>query len=305
MVSAKALLILHGKQATNDEVRQAVMARREQGHQLDVRVTWEGGDAERYVEEALNAGYDTVIAGGGDGSVRDITDTLMKNGGGANLGILPLGTANDFATAANIPVPPKDALALLDQPATAIDVLEVNGHYFLNMATGGFGTEVTTETSEELKSMLGGAAYLLTGLTRFTEIRSAQGHFRGQDFEWEGEFMALGVGNGRQAGGGQKLCPDAVINDGLMDVAILPAQMDLMSGLRGLFSSDDGANGNNGNGEQEGLFVRARLASMEIRTPEAMYLNLDGEPLEDTHFHIKVHAGALRVHLSPDTPLLS
>ena len=76
-MSKKALLILHGKQAANQAVRDAVMNWRDQGHELAVRVTWEGGDAERYVQEALNNGFTTLIAGGGDGSVRDITQALM------------------------------------------------------------------------------------------------------------------------------------------------------------------------------------------------------------------------------------
>ena len=59
----KALLILHGKQAGNEAVRKAVMQRRKDGWDLAVRVTWEGGDAERYVREALELGYRTVIAG--------------------------------------------------------------------------------------------------------------------------------------------------------------------------------------------------------------------------------------------------
>jgi len=163
------------------------VAWRDKGHDLAVRVTWEGGDAERYVEEALSLGYTTVIAGGGDGSVRDIVHAMMTSErDDLALAILPLGTANDFATAAGTPESISEAIALLDAPPTDCDVIQVNDHYFLNMATGGFGTEVTTQTSEDLKNMLGGAAYLLTGLTRFSEIQAAEGSFSGDDFEWQG-----------------------------------------------------------------------------------------------------------------------
>ena len=299
-MSTKSLLILHGKQATNEEVREAVMAWRDKGHDLAVRVTWEGGDAERYVEEALSLGYTTVIAGGGDGSVRDIVHAMMTSGrDDLALAILPLGTANDFATAAGTPESISEAIALLDAPATDCDVIQVNDHYFLNMATGGFGTEVTTQTSEDLKNMLGGAAYLLTGLTRFSEIQAAEGSFCGDDFEWQGEFLALGLGNGRQAGGGQRLCPDALINDGLLDVAILPAQMDLLAGVRELFDSEARQDP-----KQEGLFVRTRLASLQIRTPHPMNLNLDGEPIQSTEFNIRVIRNRLKLHLPPDSALL-
>ena len=76
----KALLILHGKQAAHQALREAVMDRREDGWDLAVRVTWEGGDAERYVDEALSLGYRTIVAAGGDGSVRDITQAMMASG---------------------------------------------------------------------------------------------------------------------------------------------------------------------------------------------------------------------------------
>ncbi|MBF5055729.1 lipid kinase [Alcanivorax sp. 521-1] len=295
----KALLILHGKQATNEAVRKAVMQRREDGWDLAVRVTWEGGDAERYVREALERGYRTVIAGGGDGSVRDITQALMASGeSDLTLAVIPLGTANDLATAAGIPEAPADALSLLERPAAPVDVIQVNDSYFLNMATGGFGTEVTTQTSEDLKELLGGAAYLLTGLTRFAEVRPAEGEFEGPDFHWKGEFLALGIGNSRQAGGGQRLCPEALIDDGLMDVAILPSEVDLLGGVRGLFRSGE-------NGGKEGLFERARLDRLTIHTPEAMHLNLDGEPLKDTRFELKVLPKALHLALPEDSALLS
>lgn len=292
------MLILHGKQAGNDEVREAVMKRREAGHDIAVRVTWEKDDAARYVREARENSCETVIAGGGDGSVRDVVDALMQAGANDNprLAVLPLGTANDFATAAGIPEAPDEALALLDGTPRAIDVIRVNDRHFINMATGGFGTEVTSQTSEDLKSLLGGAAYLLTGLTRFAEIRSATGRFSGPDFDWEGEFLALGLGNGRQAGGGQRLCPDALINDGLLDVAILPAEMDMFAGVRKLFGSET---------QQDALFVRGQVSKLIIETPESMNLNLDGEPLESHRFELTVLPGGLELYLPEDSSLLS
>ncbi|NQD96772.1 lipid kinase YegS, partial [Pseudomonas sp. CrR25] len=151
MVERKALLILHGKQALNDEVRAAVAARRDAGWQLAVRLTWEAGDAQRLVGEALQAGFPTLIAGGGDGTLRDVAEAMAMANSAASLALLPLGTANDFAAAAGVPLDPREALALLDRPAQAIDLGEVDGQLFLNMATGGFGSNVTANTPEELK----------------------------------------------------------------------------------------------------------------------------------------------------------
>lgn len=151
MSTPKALLILHGKQALNEQVRAAVQGKREQGWELAVRVTWEGGDAQRFVEQALADGYTRLIAGGGDGTLRDVAEAMARAKTEASLVLMPLGTANDFARAAGVPLEPEQALDLLDVPARAIDLGEVGGQIFLNMATGGFGSQVTANTSEDLK----------------------------------------------------------------------------------------------------------------------------------------------------------
>lgn len=296
MQERKALLILHGKQALNAEVRTAVEARRAQGWQLDVRVTWEAGDAQRLVNEALAAGYPTLIAGGGDGTLRDVAEAMALAKTQASLALLPLGTANDFARAAGVALEPQAALALLDEPARPIDLGEVDGQVFLNMATGGFGSNVTANTSEELKRVLGGAAYFLTGLTRFAEVRSSFGRFAGPDFDWEGEFLALGIGNGRQAGGGHVLCPQAQVNDGLLDVCIVPAATDVVGTLGTLLSG--GING------LQSVAVSARVPWLEVEAPEGLDLNLDGEPMESRQLRFVALPAALRVHLPAQSALL-
>lgn len=296
MTKPRAMLILHGKQATNDAVREAVKSTRRAGRKLDVRVTWEGGDARRLVEEALAAGYTTIVAGGGDGTVRDVAEALVQCEGRASLAILPLGTANDFARAAGVPLEPAAALALLEIPPRPVDIGEMDGHLFLNMATGGFGSKVTANTPEELKKLLGGAAYLLTGLTRFSEVHTARGSFRGPGFHWEGEFLALGIGNGQQAGGGHALCPEARVDDGLLDVSILPAPQDMVDALGALLGS--------GLGGQE-VFVRARLPWLEVDAAEGLDVNLDGEPLGGRHLRFAVRPNALSMHLPEDSALLA
>lgn len=296
MSDAKALLILHGKQALNDEVREAVKQQRELGWELAVRVTWEPGDAQRLVQEALSAGYRMLVAGGGDGTLREVAETMLEVEADASLALMPLGSANDFAKAAGISLDPFESLALLDEPAQAVDIGTMNGRPFVNMATGGFGSRVTASTSEELKRFLGGGAYLLTGLTRFAEIDAARGRFSGPGFEWEGEFLALGIGNGRQAGGGQLLCPQASINDGLLDVCIVPASADAVGTLGTLLSG--GLLG------VEAVSVSARVPWLEVEAPTKIDINLDGEPFRGAHLRFEVRAGALRMHLPPDSPLL-
>jgi len=295
MTTPKALLILHGKQALNEDVRSAVQARRALGWELAVRVTWESGDAQRLVHEALDDGYTHLIAGGGDGTLRDVAEAMALAKTDASLVLMPLGTANDFAKAAGVPLDPAQALALLDVPPKAIDLGQVGGQIFLNMATGGFGSQVTANTSEELKKVLGGAAYLFTGLTRFSELKAAYGELEGPDFHWKGELLALGIGNGRQAGGGHVLCPEALADDGLLDVSILPAPQEVVGTLRELM--------NNGWG-LDAMFVRARLPWVDIKVAQGLYINLDGEPLEGDDLHFKALPKALRVHLPVNSPLV-
>ena len=296
MSAGKACLILHGKQALNEEVRAAVEQQRSMGRELAVRLTWEAGDAQRLVHEALAAGYTQLIAGGGDGTLRDIAEAMALADTAASLVLLPLGTANDFARAAGVSLEPREALALLDVPAREIDLGEVGGQYFLNMATGGFGSQVTANTSEDLKKVLGGAAYLFTGLSRFSELQAAYAELQGPDFHWQGELLALGIGNGRQAGGGHELCPQALADDGLLDVSILPAPQEVVGTLKNLMAGGWGL---------DNLFVRARLPWVEIKTAQGLSLNLDGEPLSGESLRLTVRKGALRVHLPDTSPLLS
>ena len=301
-------LILNGKSAGDDAVREAVSALRDSGVRLDVRVTWEGGDAERYVAEAIADGVDVVIAGGGDGTLSEVATTLAHRDEPAEalptLALLPLGTANDFASACGIPADPEAALRLVrDGAAVPMDLLKLdaNGqaHWAANLASGGFGTEVTTETHEGLKKLLGGLAYVVTGLSKLGRIEPQRARLRGPGFAWEGEFIALGIGNGRQAGGGQALCPDALIDDGLLDVTVVPPlQGELLATVgTALAAGKDAA--------LDGVAVRRQLSWIEIEAPQTLTLNLnlDGEPVQAMAFRIQCMPKRLRMHLPVDCPL--
>ena len=98
----RAWLILHGKQAQNEAVREAVQACRERGWELAVRLTWEAGDARRLVEEGLRAGYPCLIAGGGDGTLNEVASALIELQGDASLALLPLGSAEVLTPAAMV-----------------------------------------------------------------------------------------------------------------------------------------------------------------------------------------------------------
>lgn len=203
MQGRKAMLILHGKQAMNEDLRSAVHDLRGTGWALDVRVTWEAGDAQRLVGEALSAGYSHIVAGGGDGTLRDVAEAMGLAGADASLALLPLGTANDFARAAGIPLEPAAALALLSTPAQAVDLGQAGDQLFLNMATGGFGSQVTASTSEDLKKCWGRRPTCSPACRASANCRQLRWNCKGQIFSGKGacwhwvSVMAARLGEGR------------------------------------------------------------------------------------------------------------
>jgi lipid kinase YegS len=291
------LVILNGKGANSPELRSAVGVMREEGYTLHMRVTWEHGDAARYVDEAIELGVDTVIAGGGDGTINEVATALAQRSPEKRpaLGILPLGTANDFATSIGIPAELDKALQLaMVGRAFDIDLVEVNkSAFFINMATGGFGTRITTETPEKLKAALGGVSYFIHGLLRIDTLKPDRCEIRGENFGWEGDALVIGIGNGRQAGGGQQLCPQALINDGMLDLRIFTGEELLPALLTTLTRPEESPN-----------VIDAQSSWFEISAPHEITFNLDGEPLKGKEFRINVHANALRCRLPPNCPLL-
>lgn len=307
MSTARWRLILNGKAALDANLREAVESQRRQGRDIGVRVTWEAGDVVRYVEEALAEGVTTLIAGGGDGTLSAVATALAKRDQSAEtlpaLGLVPLGTANDFASAAQLPTDADAALQLIARaPARALDLLrfEVEGreHWCANLASGGFGTQITVETDEGLKKMLGGLAYLITGIARLGRIEPQSVSLRGPDFAWSGELIALGLGNGRQAGGGQALCPDALVDDGLIDVTIVPE----LAGEVGATVATLLTEGRHA--ALDRVAIRTRLPWLEIDAPAPFTLNLDGEPVTAHRFRVECVPARLRMHLPAECPLL-
>lgn len=306
MTAPRWRLILNGKSAGDEDLREAVHTLRDDGIALDVRVTWEDGDAERYVAEAITDGVDTVIAAGGDGTLSEVATTLAHRDEPADalpsLGLVPLGTANDFATAAGIPDDALPALRLVREAAAVpMDLLRIDAedgpHWCANLASGGFGTEVTVETDEGLKKMLGGLAYLITGIAKLGRIEPMSARVRGPDFDWQGDFIALGIGNGRQAGGGQALCPDALVDDGALDLTIVPELSGEVAATVGTLVRDGK------HAALDRVATRARLPWVELEADQPMTLNLDGEPVKSRRFRIECVPGRVRMHLPVACPL--
>ena len=217
-------IILNGKKAGMPLVREAISTFRKKVDGVEVRVTYEYGDVERFMLEAIKNGTKQIIIGGGDGSVNEIVNAMVKLPieERPELAILPLGTANDFATACEIPLNSLDALNFaLSNSSIPIDIVKANDRYFVNIATAGFGAEVTSQTPVELKNFLGGGAYTLMGMLKAVDFVPYKGKMKTPYFEIEQSGVVAGICNGKQAGGGQILAQKAKINDGLLDVIII------------------------------------------------------------------------------------
>ncbi|UCE89892.1 MAG: lipid kinase YegS [Pseudomonadota bacterium] len=293
-------LILNGKSAGLPAVREAVQRVREEGTELEVRVTWEGGDAARLAREACHESVERVIAGGGDGSVHEVLNGMLKADAPEcpAFGILPLGTANDFATSCGIPKDLAEALRLaVNGTPVPVDVGRANEHYFMNVASGGFGAAVTTATPLNVKRLLGGAAYTLMGMIMAVNFQPHEGRLVLPDAEHEMRALVGAVGNGRQAGGGQVLAPSAFIDDGLLDVLVvrefpmdkLGAVVDELENLAG-----------------DGEFVSYyQVPWLESHSSGKMPINLDGEPIAVESVRFEVVPKAIQLVVPATCPLLS
>ena len=117
--------ILNGKKAGTPELRSEIMRMREQGVDLQVRVTWESQDMTRLVSEAVNQGMKRIVVAGGDGTVNEAVTALNQIEANVRpeLAIIPMGTANDFATATKIPIMIREAIELaVNGDAVAVDL---------------------------------------------------------------------------------------------------------------------------------------------------------------------------------------
>ena len=296
--SRRVQLILNGKVAGDDALRAAVAGQAEVGHRIKVRVTREKGDAQRFASEAGKT--DLLIAAGGDGTLNEVVHGLMDLSASARpiLGVVPLGTANDFATGCGIPRDPKKALTLcMKGEAVSIDIGKANEYWFINAASGGFGAEVTATTSPDLKRLLGPAAYTVMGAILAMNVRQYHGRLILPDREITGSGPVAIVGNGRQTGGGFQVAPHARIEDGLLDVLVvrhIPATA-LLTAARELQQlSPDGE-----------YISYWQTPWAEVHSEEVIPVNLDGEPVRFSNVRYEAVPKAIRLIVPPNCPLLS
>jgi diacylglycerol kinase (ATP) len=191
----------------------------------EIRVSESGPDLERLAREAAEGGARTVAALGGDGTVSLAANGIF--GTGAALAALPAGTGDDFSKAIGA-WKLDNAIELLADPKTVdLDVVEVTTgaarRHFVNIAGAGFDSEVN-ETANAMTIDLGGTGtYLAALLKTLSKFSPASFTIQVDDERLEVDAMLVEVGSGRSTGGGMRVLPNAVMNDGLLDVCIVEA----------------------------------------------------------------------------------
>jgi YegS/Rv2252/BmrU family lipid kinase len=199
------------------------------------------------------------------------------------LAVVPLGTANDFAKGLAIPQDVKAAMSIAAQgQSVPVDIAVVNRRCFINVSTGGFGPDITEESSTKLKRYFGKLAYLFTAVRKLTQLEPFHARFRADGrVVYEGPFFFFAVGNARQTGGGTPVTPHADFADAQLDLALFTGQkrrdfLKLLPDLRAGRHME----------EEEVLYLRA--ADLRVEALDDFAVNADGEPLRGRRFHYRL-----------------
>ena len=176
-------------------------------------------DAKRIAAELTREGADSIVAIGGDGTLNEVLNGL-QDPGRVKLGLIPSGSGNDFASAAGLPLDPLEALRIiLDGEARPTDFMDCSGVRGINLIGAGIDVDIL-RVYEKLP--FGGPPGYLTALIktlfnfRFYEITE---QFAGKSVSHRALIAC--AGNGKSCGGGITLCPEASLDDGLMDIVIV------------------------------------------------------------------------------------
>lgn len=229
------------------------------------------GDALEAAAEAADRGFDIVIAAGGDGTLCEVINGLSPKPVRPKLGIIPIGTTNDFARALGIPKNWEWACDLIvEQFTRKIDVGKANQQYFINIAGGGSLTELSYEVPSKLKTMIGQLAYYMKGLEKLPRLRPIELSIRSPHLEGDIEAMLFLVANSNSVGGFERLAPDASLSDGLLDVIVL-RKCNLAEFLRVITAALRGEHINDPH------VIYFQTNELTITTEDYVQLNLDGE----------------------------
>lgn len=253
-----------------------------------VRETEYPGHATIIAKEAIQNGFKSIIAVGGDGTVLEVANGMI--GEKATMGIIPAGTGNDFIKTVGIPNDPEVAVnILLKEKQKKVDIgLADDKRYFLNVSGTGFDVEVLKNT-EKVKGFLTGlAAYYTAVLMAVFGYKFKKVILKTKDMVIEKTVLLVAVANGIAYGGGMKVAPEASVEDGLLDVTIIEKMprwkipLELPKFIKGEHKKIK-------------YIEKFKCESVTIETDKAEPINMDGEIIGTTPVTFSVKKNAINV----------
>lgn len=255
-----------------------------------------GRHAREAARRAPARGFRRVVAAGGDGTVNQVLNGLVRAEREAVLGVLPLGTANDFARSLALPQELAGAVEVLRGGATRrIDLGEVrrNGSTaFVNVVVGGFGGRVSEHVDASRKRALGPLEYLRSAAEELPDLQTHRIRMEVGEERLETLGYHVVVANGGRSGGNLPLAPRARLDDGLLDIVLIPAlgipELLLLAPKIVL-----------GRHLEDERVVYRRAASVAFTSEPPMRFNADGEPIGSDPLEFRLRPKALTVAAPP------
>lgn len=170
--------------------------------------------------EDIDDNYHHILISGGDGTVDMVINVIKELDINLPIGILPTGTANDFANALCLPFNVKEAIEnIVNSKPRKIDIGKVNDKYFINVASAGMFTDVSQKINPEFKNSMGRVSYYIKGIEEALHLRGFNINVKSEEIEYRGDMYLMLVFNGKTAGN-LNLAYKAEVDDGYLDVII-------------------------------------------------------------------------------------
>lgn len=261
-------------------------------YEVDIRLTSKEGDAVTWASEACANKYEAVVSIGGDGTLSETINGLAEKEYRPALGIVPLGTINDFARALGIPLDPEEAIAIIGgSKLQKTDIGKINNHYFLNIVALGEIAESTADVSAGQKTVLGSFAYFLEGAKTLVHKTSFDAAVIADEQQWEGEALLFLAALTNSVGGFENIAPEAKTDDGKLHCFIIKdtALPKLVRVIANLLK---------GNLKKDPDVLYFRSSQVTISSSIRLKANVDG----DTGEKVPVTLQVLKEHINVFTP---
>jgi len=276
MVAKVILNPYSGRWGAERRFPEAASALEKASVEFEVAYSEEKGHCETLAEEAARDGFSPIIAAGGDGTIGEVVNGMMKGSSSSDsppLGVLPLGTANDFVANLKMPTDLREAVAVIAAGKTrAIDLCKVNDRYFVNNTALGIEPLVTV-IQEEISFLKGVLRYLYATLSAIVKCTSWDAKMTWDDGSYEGPLTLVSGGNGPRTGGLFYMTPHADLFDGKLTFSYGYAKSRLrMLGLLPLIMKED-----EGSFVEEEDFHEINTTHLSVSLQQPSPAHADGE----------------------------